>query len=201
MKPKNRFCRAAEKLPVPPSHKRKKHPITSIKAANLLSLLFILQGAVCLLFTQTIHAVFPGILGTTMVIFGFCDIYRGVRSGEFRDQETKLTASGIVMAILGAVILLRRRNADSIIGSIWGVLGLTKGSEELNLAICHAANGSPFAKELLHGALELLLALALLLDPLTAVGHHLFLLGFELILYGVQLRAEARKAGQCVSPP
>ena len=128
-----------------------------------------------------------------MGISGVCDIYRGVVTGEFRQADTKLTSHGISTLLLGCVILYHHRSADSIIGAIWGVIGLTKGTETLNRAICKWSSKDTFAGELIHGSIELLLGTLLLIDPLTAVGHHLFILGIELVVVGIQAVKEAKK--------
>lgn len=193
MTKKERFDKAWENFPLPQARVQRKRPVASVRAARVLSGLLIVLGTVCILFTEEIHAILPCILGVNMAGLGMCDIYRGVRSGEIRDQNTKLTANGIVMAVLGFVFLFRYRSADTVVGSIWGMIGLLKGSEELNLALYHIAEGSSFAKELLHAGVELFLAVLLLLDPLTATKHHLFLLGIELVLYGFQMIGETRR--------
>ena len=73
-------------------------------------------------------------------------------------------------------------------------MGLTKGTETLNRMICQLTTGRPFVKELIHGGIELLLGILLLLDPLTAVAHHLFLLGIELVAVGLQAVQETKRA-------
>lgn len=51
-----------------------------------------------------------------------------------------------------------------------------------------------FAWKLVHSVIELLLGILLLLDPLTAVEHHLPILGIELIAIGVHSVIETKKA-------
>ena len=168
-----------QKAPVPKARNHSRHRFTSIRAARIFAAAQAVLGAACMLFTQQIHALLPYILGSVMALSGICDIYRGIVTGEFRRSDTKLTSHGISILLLGWVILYSREHADSIIGAIWGVIGLTK---------------EPFAGELIHGSIELVLGILLLADPLTAVGHHLFLLGIELIAVGIQAVKEAKKS-------
>ena len=191
---KNRFQEILQKAPVPKSRKHPRRPFTSIRAAKVFAVLQAALGAACMLFTEQIHSLFPFILGFLMATSGICNIYRGVISKEFRQVETKLTSHGITTFLLGCVIVYHHGNADSIIGAIWGVIGLTKGTETLNLAICRCSAKLPFVGEMVHGVIELLLGILLLIDPLSAVGHHVFILGIELIAVGIQAVKETKKA-------
>ena len=174
--------------PVSKAHHSPHHgPITSLAAIRVLSALLTVLGVACIFFTHQIHAIFPYLLGSLMVITGLLDIYRGIVAKEYLDRDTKQIAGGIVMLLLGLVILLHQGNTDSIIGGVWGAIGLFKGSEELNMAIYHRAHKEPFIKAAIHAAVELVLAMILLLDPLTAVAHHVFILGFELIWHSLEI--------------
>ena len=109
-------------------------------------------------------------------------------------RHTKLTSQGIVTALLGIVILFHHQNADQIVGAIWGVIGLGKGSETLNIAICKCAEKKPFTWKMIHGIIDLVLGILLLLDPLTAVEHHLIILGLELVAVGMQAVTDTKKS-------
>ncbi len=181
-------------VPAPSAHKHDRHHFTSIRAASCFAVIQTILGIACILFTEQIHNIFPIVLGLLMVAVGILDIYRGVATKEYHRADTKLTSQGIVVLILGSVILHHYQNADQIIGAIWGVIGLIKGSEMLNVAIYRCATKLPFAWKLVHSVIELLLGILLLLDPLTAVEHHLPILGIELIAIGVHSVIETKKA-------
>lgn len=193
MKTKKEIHEMLQKAPIPKARNHARHRFTSIRTAKAFAVLQTALGILCMLFTKQIHSLFPYILGILMVFTGACDVYRGVTTKEFRKNDTKLTSHGIVTLILGCTILYHHRNADSIIGAIWGVIGLTKGSETLNLAICSWSAKLPFTGKLLHGMIELLLGILLLADPLSAVEHHLFILGIELVTIGIQVVMETKK--------
>lgn len=179
-----------ENAPVPKAYERKNHHFSSVRAGRAFALLLMLAGVACLLFTTQIHTALPYILGILMVVWGLGRIVRGIVTGEFRKEETKLTANGIVYLLLGAVILWHHANADEVIGSIWGLLGLIKGSEVLNAAICAYAMKKPFIRGMLQAAIELVLGLLLLVDPNSSVRHHVFILGLELVLISWQITKE-----------
>ncbi|MGM9606099.1 MAG: DUF308 domain-containing protein [Oscillospiraceae bacterium] len=190
MKSPEKIRSILERAPVPKAYERKSHHFSSVKAGRAFALLLMLAGVACLLFTTQIHAALPYILGVLLAVWGLGSIVRGIVTGEFRKEETKLTANGIVYLLLGAVILWNHANADEVIGSIWGLLGLIKGSEVLNAAICACAMKKPFIRGMLQAAIELVLGVLLLVDPTASVRHHVFLLGLELVLVGWQVTKE-----------
>ena len=158
----------------------------------VLSALLTGLGVLCLLFPGHVHRCLPYVLGTLMAASGLSCLVRGLRTGEYRTAETRLTSSGIVVLAVGSTILLRGPGADGLIGTAWGIFGLVKGSELLNRAICAMANREPWLREMLHAAIGLLLAVVLLIDPVSRVREHVVLLGLELISIGVQLLLDLR---------
>ena len=182
-----------EKAPVPAARGHRHFHFTSLKAARFFACALVLAGIVCMLFTSQVHRLFPIVLGILMQGIGICQIYRGIVTGEYRRADTKLTSTGIIMAILGGVILYHHHDADSIIGAIWGMIGLYKGSETLNLVIHDCCSRKPFARKLIHGAIELILGILLLIDPDEAVRHHVFILGIELCAIGIQAVLETKR--------
>lgn len=187
------FHGVLQKVPVPAARGHRHFHFTSIKAARFFAFALMLAGIACMLFTSQVHKLFPIILGILMQGIGICQIYRGIVTGEYRCSDTKLTSTGIIMAILGGVILYHHHDADSIIGAIWGMIGLAKGSETLNLAIHDCCNRKPYAFKLIHGAVELILGILLLIDPDEAVRHHVFILGIELCAIGIQAVLETKR--------
>lgn len=196
MKAKSRIHKLVETAPVPKAHGHMRHNFTNVQAAIFFAVVQTILGIACILFTKQIHHVFPIILGVFMVTLGSCDILRSIVTKEYRQKETKLISHGIVVWILGFVILFHHRNADQIIGAIWGVIGLYKGSEALNTAIFQRSAKLPFIRSILHGLIDILLGMTLLVDPMTAVEHHVFILGIELIVLGVQSVLETKNLSE-----
>lgn len=188
-----KMSRILAKAPLPPAHGRRHVTFSSVTAARLFAILLILLGIACMAFTELIHALFPFILGILMQAIGICQIYRAIMLKEYENEETKLTSNGIVMVILGGVILYHYRDADPIIGAVWGVIGLAKGSETLNLAIYQGCKKKPYIRQSIHGLVELVLGILLLIDPDEAVRHHVFILGIELCAVGLQSVIETKR--------
>ena len=164
-------------------------PVSRVLAALLMA-----AGAACVLLTEQVYRALPWILGGLMVVIGLNHILCGVWTREYQSRETKFTANGIVYFALGLVILTHRADADSVIGSVWGMLGLMKGSEALNESLYRLSRKESFLPVVIQAAVELILGFLLLTDPSSAVAHHVFLLGLELILVGWQALWESRPA-------
>ena len=162
---------------------------------RVYALVLILSGAACILMTQKVYHALPFILGIGMAEIGTTHTICGLWAKEYQSRETKLTANGIVYIALGMVILAHHTDADSVISSIWGVLGLMKGSEALNGALFHAARKEHFAALGIQAIIELALGFLLLIDP-SAVQHHVLLLGLELVVVGWQTLRESKQSEQ-----
>ena len=159
-------------------------------ASRVYALVLMLSGGACILMTETVYHALPFILGIGMMAIGGAHTLCGLWAREYESRETKLTANGIVYMALGLVILAHSADADSVIGGIWGVLGLMKGSEALNGALYHASRREPFAALGMQAIIETALGFLLLLNP-SAVQHHVLLLGLELLAVGWQTLREA----------
>lgn len=159
------------------------------------ALVLILSGAACILMTRTVYHALPFILGIGMLVIGTTHTICGFWAEEYQSKETKLIANGIVYIALGLVILAHHGDADSVISSIWGVLGLMKGSEALNGALYHASRKEAFLAMGIQAAIELALGFLLLVDP-SAVEHHVLLLGLELVVVGWQTLRESKQTEQ-----
>ncbi len=174
-----------ENGPLPKAHSSERHsfPITSEISCGL-ALLMVVLGIICVFFTDLFYEKLPFFLGEIMIALGTIDTIRGIRIKEYKKRETKLTSNGIVYFLLGIVILYFKSNSYMIIGAIWGTLGLLKGSEVLNKAICAIAEKEHFLKELVEAVVELVLGILLLLEPDGNLHHHIMILGLELIITG-----------------
>ncbi|MGN1001386.1 MAG: DUF308 domain-containing protein [Oscillospiraceae bacterium] len=158
---------------------------------RFFSLLLILAGVPCLVFTEHVYSALPYIVSCVLIVLGANDVIRGFRNKEYLAWETRQIANGIVNLLLGAVVLLNRADADNAIGSIWGFLGLVKGCGLLNIAIYHCARHERFLLKAVHAAVEVVLGILLLAYPYHAVRHHVFILGLELVLLGLQKLRES----------
>lgn len=190
MKSREEVRSIIENAPAARAYNKKPHHFSNQTIGRIFASLLILSGAACLLLTRQVYRVLPYILGGAMAVIGINHVACGLWTKEYQSSETKLTANGIVYFFLGAVILYHHADADAVIGSIWGVLGLMKGSEALNTALYSLSQKKPFAAKAIHAVIELSLGFLLLTDPSSAVAHHVFLLGLELALVGWQILRE-----------
>lgn len=192
MKKQEQLSEHLHAIPSAKAHPHRPPEPTSKKTARALAVFLGLQGGLCIVFTRHIHRVLPFLLGLTMVALGCVEVWIGFKTEEFRDTETKITANGIVFVLLGAIIVCNFTRADFIIGAIWGVIGLTKGTQSLNLAISNLAGHRPFVPDLIRCIVELTLGIVLLLDPGSKLSHHVFFLGIELIAVSWHMLRESR---------
>ena len=168
------------------------HRTADTVLGRVWAVLLMVLGAGCILLARQVYRALPFLLGAGMVLVGTSHMAYGLWTREYRWKETKLTANGIVYLILGLVILFHHANADAVIGSIWGVLGLMKGSEALNAALYRFSRREPWAALAMQAAVELVLGFLLLIDPSSAVRHHVPLLGVELAVIGWQSLRESK---------
>lgn len=179
---------------VPTSRAFQKVPLhtANTAAVRLYAVLLLLSGAACVLLTQQVYHALPYILGVGMMVIGANHTVCGLWTKEYQNRETKLTANGIVYVALGLVILCHHADADAVIGSIWGVLGLMKGSEALNKSLYSLSQKEPFLASGIQAVIEVVLGFLLLIDPSSAVQHHVLLLGLELMMVGWQTLRESK---------
>ena len=172
-----------ENKPIPKAHF---HEISlSAEVGYGLSVLIIISGIICIFFTDSLHKILPFLIATLMICLGTFDIIQGFRTGEYKSPETKLTSNGFMFLILGIVIFCYKTSSYTIIGAIWGTVGLIRGSEKLNTAICYISRKSPYIVELLSALIEFVLGILLLSEPSNNLHHHIVLLGMEAIVTGL----------------
>lgn len=188
----DRFERLIVNASVPKAHPKKVLKPSSVKAGIAAAVIFIIVGLLFLLVTNHMYAVFPYIAGTFLLLIGSFDVVRGIKTQEYRDAETKLLANGVVYVILGLVILYHRNDSEYMIGALWGVLGILKSSEALNISLHQMYLKKQFHKELIRAIIELLLGVLLLLDARASLKHHIILLGIELLLVGWRILQDAK---------
>ena len=187
-----RFERLIVNASVPKAHPKNVRKPSSVKAGIASAGIFITVGLLFLLVTNQMYAVFPYIAGIFLVLIGSFDIVRGIKTQEYKDAETKLLANGIVYVILGLVIVYLRNDSEYMIGALWGLLGIFKSSEALNISLHKMYLKKPFHKELIRAVIELALGILLLIDAHASLQHHIILLGIELLLVGWRILQDAK---------
>lgn len=150
------------------------------KLSILAMLLFPLVGLVCLAGSEEVAYSLPYVLGGLMVFSGFGSLFAATRD---RDQERTTVGTAIVMVVLGAVSIANGASSLNFIGIMWGLLGLTKGAEELDVVLKKFKAREPYALTFALAVFELVLAVLLIMNPFANIGHHVIVLGLELIAY------------------
>lgn len=154
-----------------------------------------LVGVQCLFFVDFIYKLLPYIMGGVMAGTGVLAIIGSILGKEYLKLETKLSSSGILILVVGIAIILRGEQADGLIGVAWGILGLIQGSESLNLAIYNLAHKKKWPADMLQAAVQITLALLLLVDPVSKLYLHMRILGLELLAMGFHIFRKIRASG------
>lgn len=159
----------------------------------MISILCLL-GILCLFFVDFLYGLLPYLMGGFMAGVGTLAMIDSVLAGEYRKLDTKLSSSGILMLVVGLAIIVRGSAADGLIGVAWGIFGLIQGSESLNVAIYNLANKKKWGVDMLQAAVQIALALLLLVDPVSKLYPHMRILGLELLAVGFHIFREIRAA-------
>ena len=149
-------------------------------------------GVLCLFWVDLIYKLLPYIMGGFMAVTGVLAIAGSVLSKEYLKPETKLSSSGILVLMIGVAIIVRGGQADGLIGVAWGILGLIQGSESLNVAIYNLAHRKKWPADMLQAAVQITLALLLLVDPASKLYPHMRILGLELLSMGLHIFRKIR---------
>ena len=152
------------------------------RIAFIATLLFPLLGVACLLFSEPVAEHLPHILGAVMLFVGAADIVTDLLD---RDSTPgKITVgTDVVMIVLGIVTLLNTRESLNVIAIMWGLLGLEKAAREIDESLAARTSGGGWVAPLITAMFELALGTMLLISPLASVGHHVLLLGLELVVF------------------
>lgn len=151
-------------------------------------------GILCLFFVDFTYKLIPYIMGGFMAGTGALAITGAFLGKEYLKLETKLFSSGILVLVIGIAIIVRGGQADGLIGVAWGILGLIQGSESLNVAIYNLAHRKKWPADMLQAAVQITLALLLLVDPATKLYPHMRILGLELLAMGFHIFRKIRAA-------
>lgn len=178
--------------------KNTKRKMSDVIPSGILALIFALVGLSCIFFYDRLYDSFNYVIGSAMVAGGLFVMIKGLISGEYKiHEESKRTAIGIIVCVVGAVIIIEGRNADTLIGGAWGMFGLAKGAESLDSALYYlSCKKKYFIYELFSAAADIILAIILLLDPEGHLEYHILILGIEILVLAIQMFIENNKVSQ-----
>lgn len=146
--------------------------------------LVILNGIICVAYGEKLLFLLPIICGAILLIKGFIQCFEGIKDKDYVDLEkTNLEKSFILIAI-GIGVLIKRNEALFVVGMFWGLHGLIKAANYLNVALYNFFNKDKWIGIFFKAIVEFSLSLLLVFDPFAKVGHHIIILGLELIFDG-----------------
>lgn len=159
------------------------------KVAFAATLLFPLLGVVCLVASELVAEYLPHVLGSVMLFVGAADIVTDLLD---RDSTPgKITVgTDVVMIVLGVVTLLNTSESLNVIAVMWGLLGLEKAAAEIDESNEARGRQGGWLAPLATGVFELVLGTMLLMAPLANLGHHVLLLGLELVVFPFHVHAK-----------
>lgn len=163
-------------------------------AAYCIALIMGILGVLCLFVVDFIYKLMPYLMGGFMAGTGVLAMIGAVVGKEYLKLETKLSSSGILVFVIGIAIMVRGTQADGLIGVAWGILGLIQGSESLNVAIYNLAHRKKWPADMLQAAVQIMLAMLLLVDPVSKLYPHMRILGLELLAMGFHIFRKVRAA-------
>ena len=149
------------------------------------SSLGIINGLICIIYEDKLLPLLPWICGGILLIKGLIQFFEGYTNRDYDSLEKTNMEKSFILIAIGIGILIKRSDALFIIGMFWGLHGLTKSSNYLNLALYKFYNKDRWILILLKAIIEFVLSIILVFDPFGKLGHHITILGLELIFDGV----------------
>lgn len=148
------------------------------------SSLVILNGLICLIYGEKLLPLLPIICGGILLLKGLIQFIEGIINKDYNSLEkTNLEKSFISIAI-GLGVLVKRSDALFIVGMFWGLHGLIKSANYLNIALYNFCNKDKWLIILIKAIVEFGLSFILIFDPFGKLGHHIVILGLELVFDG-----------------
>lgn len=139
-------------------------------------------GISCIVFPKKIYEYTTYIIGGFMLASAIGMLIHSIKYKEYEKIETKRTATSIVQIILSIVILTNQMQSIYFIAVVWGITGLRKGINGLNIAMYNKSINEKYKLELLHSIVETVLSIMLILDPYRKMEEHIMILGLEILV-------------------
>lgn len=157
----------------------------------LFAAVYFAVGILCVSATSTVTEVLPYIVGAMMIVVGIIRFIIALIHHEYRQLKTNQTATSLILAALGVLILIQQLDASNdsaimLISIVWGILGLFEGAHAFNHAFKRIANSERCIYYIVKGFVECAVAFILLYQPDSHNAHHL-----HIIVFGVNLIFDA----------
>ena len=161
-------------------------------------LAFVLTGAGvgCFFLADTIRDILPFILGFMLIFLAVMELYEALMDGSYDHEDTDKIANSVVYLIMALVVLVKRDEADNMVGAIWGVLGLLLASRHISHAayglIHHEGSAVGHVLHVIHSLISIGICTALLLNPPEHLHFHIYILGLELLDTAIRIALEEK---------
>lgn len=154
------------------------------KLENLSSGLVILNGIICLTYGEKLISLLPIICGAILLIKGCIQCIQGIKDKDYASLEKMNLEKSFILISIGIGILIKRNEALFIVGMFWGLHGLIKAANYLNISLYNFVNKDKWIGILIKTIIEFSLSFVLVFDPFGKIEHHITILGLELIFDG-----------------
>lgn len=150
----------------------------------IASSLIILNGLICIVYGDKLLPLLPIICGGILLIKGIIQCIEGIKDKDYASLEKTNMEKSFILIAIGLGVLIKRNDALFIVGMFWGLSGLVKSANYLNIALYNFLNKDKWILILIKTIVEFTLSFVLIFDPFGNLGHHIIILGLELILDG-----------------
>lgn len=178
---------------------------------NIISrILLFFAGIFCIIRQEIILTILPYLIGFVMIASGiilFVDSIIYYKDKNFSkenellpDSYDSLNVRAFAFLIIGIIIIISRNNAFSIIGISWGIFGIIKGGRNFSYFLyCFFLKKLNIIDDkwkvnlirkrmisyMITCIVELALGIILLMEPVTKLGTHITILGFQIVIYSI----------------
>lgn len=163
------------------------------KLDYVASCVTLLNGFICIVYGEKLLPLVPIICGGSLIIKGVIKAIEGIKAKDYLSLERMDLENSFILIAVGIGILIRGNNALFIVGVFWGLHGLMKAAQYLNVASYNIFNKKKWILKLVRSIVEFILSIILIFDPFGSIGHHIIFLGIELTFTGImELSAQYR---------
>ena len=148
------------------------------------SILIVVNGSICLIYGDKLLPLLPIICGGILLIKGFIQCIEGIKYKDYASLEKNNLEKSFILIAIGLGVLIKRNDALFIVGMFWGLHGLVKAANYLNVALYNFFNKDKWISIIFKALIEFCLSFVLVFDPFGKIGHHIIILGLELIFDG-----------------
>lgn len=115
------------------------------KAAIIASLLFPFIGIACILAPEGIMNFLPYLLGGLMLAVGAADLITDLTDPNKKAGSIS-QGSDVVMIVVGGMLLVKGTALLTLVGVVWGFIGLSKAAGEIDETFHAIRARAPFAR-------------------------------------------------------